>query len=168
MPEKETDMLEKRVEAENADSMDADSYIEALKEIKENSVPKDDFLKLKAENKKLLNSLANGDYSSQKAEVKEELPSRIECLKKYRANNFSSDLEYWKNICDLRDATIREYGKDPTVTGAYGVTPEGDKLDPAYGEAEEMEAQFNTIKAIINEADGSPEQFKILLADAVR
>ena len=156
-----------RVEAQNAE-MDADSYIEALREMKENSVPKDDFLKLKAENRKLLNSLANGDYSSQKEEVKEELPTRIECLKKYRANNFSNDLEYWKNICDLRDATIREYGKDPTVTGAYGVTPEGDKLDPAYGEVEEMEAQFNTIKAIINEANGSPEQFKILLADAVR
>ena len=65
MPEQETDMLEKRVEAENADSMDADSYIEALKEIKENSVSKDDYLKLKAENRKLLNSLANGDFIEQ-------------------------------------------------------------------------------------------------------
>ena len=155
-----------RVEAQNAE-MDADSYIEALREMKENSVPKDDFLKLKAENRKLLNSLANDKYRK-KEEVKEELPSRAECLKKYRANNFSNDLEYWKNICDLRDATIREYGKDPTVTGSYGVTPSGDTLDPAYGEAEEMEEQFNTIKAIIKEADGSPEQFKILLADAVR
>ena len=79
-----------RVEAQNAE-MDADSYIEALREMKENSVPKDDFLKLKAENRKLLNSLANGDYS-QKEEVKEEFPSRAECLKKYRANNFSNDL----------------------------------------------------------------------------
>ena len=36
-------------------------YIEAIKEIKENSVDKETYLKLKEENKKLLNSLVNGE-----------------------------------------------------------------------------------------------------------
>ena len=35
-------------------------YIEAIKEIKQNSVPKSEYAKLKEENKKLLDSIING------------------------------------------------------------------------------------------------------------
>ena len=45
MIEQEEKDLQKRVEAKDGEIMDADSYIEAINSMKENSVPKDDFLK---------------------------------------------------------------------------------------------------------------------------
>lgn len=166
LPEKDLENLNnERIEEENA--MDADSYIEALKKMKETTVSKDEYDRLKIENRKLLNSLANGEYQEQ-SKQEEKIPTREECYKAYRKNDFKSDLDYWKNMCELRKATINEYGLDPTVTGSYGVTPTGERLESEYGEAEAMENQFEIIESIIEASEGNPRTFDILMADAIR
>lgn len=155
---------DKRIEEEVVDNTD---YITAIKELKENSVSKDKYDALETEKKRLLEALVNGEELSNQ-EKEPELGSRLEYYKKYKENNFKNNLEYWDNMVKLRKATIEEYGLDPTVTGSYGLTPEGDKVEPAYGEAEAMEQQFATIEEMIKEADGNPLLFDALMQSSIK
>ena len=98
----------------------------------------------------------------------EVLESRKELYKKYRENDFNSNLEYWENFLNLRDATIREYGKDPCVTGNYGVDVEGNHVDSAYGEAEAIDKQLGLIRQFIEESEGDPTVFDLKMKAAVK
>lgn len=156
------DELEKRNEETVVDNTD---YIAAIKELKENSVDKGKYDTLKAENKKLLDALVNGsDIDTQSSQP--ELGTRLEYYKAYKENKFTTDLDYWTNFLNLREATIKEYGKDPLVTGNYGLTPEGEKVEPAYGEQEAMDNLCNGIAQMIDEADGDPNVFRVLFESA--
>ena len=160
-------MQEKEDKRNEEDVVDNTDYIAAIKELKENSVSKDKYDALMAERKKLIDSIVNG----QEDEAQEETPeigSRLDYYRKYKENKFNSNLEYWDNLIKLRKATIAEYGADPTVTGNQGLTPEGEKVEPAYGEPEAMANAFDTIENMIKEADGDPRYFDALMQSAVK
>ena len=145
--------------------VDNTDYIDAIKELKQNSVDKDKYDALKAENKKLLEAMINGtELQSQSAE---KLDSRLEYYKKYKENKFNNDLEYWENFLNLRKATMKEYGADPCVTGNYGLTPEGGRANAAYGEAETVQEQMEMIEDFVKEANGNPLIFETLLQSAM-
>ena len=145
--------------------VDNTDYIDAIKELKQNSVDKDKYDALKAENKKLLEAMINGtELQSQSAE---QLDSRLEYYKKYKENKFNNDLEYWENFLNLRKATMKEYGADPCVTGNYGLTPEGGRANAAYGEAETVQEQMEMIEDFVKEANGNPLIFETLLQSAM-
>ena len=142
-------------------------YITAIKELKQNSVSKEKYDALEAEKKQLLDAIVNGkDVETQSQEP--ELGSRMEYYKKYKENKFKSNLEYWDNFCKLRRATMAEYGADPTVTGNFGLTPEGDRIEPSLGEAETMQNDFELIEQMIEEADGNPRVFDALMSSAIK
>ncbi len=147
--------------------VDNTDYITAIKELKENSVSKDKYDALMAERKQLIDSIVNGQPEIDQEE-EPELESRLYYYKKYKENKFNSNLEYWDNLVKLRKATIAEYGADPTVTGNYGLTPDGQKVDPAYGEPEAMEHSFEVIENMINEADGDPKVFDALMQSSIK
>ena len=151
----------------DANVVDNTDYIEAIKTLKENSVDKAKYDALKADNKRLLDAVINGSPAETEAEPV-VYPSRAEGLKKYRENNFSTDLDYWKNFLELRNATIREYGKDPLVTGNYGVSPSGEHIEAEYGEAEAMENLCEDIQALIDEFDGNPTMFRLKLQSSIK
>lgn len=158
-------MADEEIKRNEEDVVDNTDYIAAIKELKENSVEKGKYDTLKAENKKLLDALVNGsDIDTESSQP--ELKSRLEYYKAYKENNFTTDLDYWTNFLNLREATIREYGKDPLVTGNYGLTPEGEKVEPAYGEQEAMDNLCNGVAQMIDEADGDPNVFRILFESA--
>ena len=160
-------MQENENKRNEEDVVDNTVYIDAIKELKENSVSKDKYDALIAERKQLIESIVNG----QQDEAQEETPeigSRLDYYRKYKENKFNSNLDFWDNMIKLRKATIAEYGADPTVTGNYGLTPEGEKVEPAYGEPEAMENAFNTIENMIKEADGDPRYFDALMQSAVK
>lgn len=147
--------------------IDNTEYLEAIKDLKANSVDKAKYEALKADNKRLLDAVING----QTVETESEpvvYPSRSECLKKYKENNFSTDLDYWKNFLELRNATIREYGKDPLVTGNYGVSPTGEHIEAEYGEAEAMENLCDNIQALIDECEGDPTLFRLKMQSSMK
>ena len=91
-----------------------------------------------------------------------------EILKAYKENKFNPDLDYWTNFLNLREATIKEYGKDPCVTGNYGLTPEGDKVEPTYGEQEAIQEMCDTIKDMIEESQNDPAIFSTLMQSAMK
>ena len=147
------------------EKVDNTDYIAAIKELKQNSVPKSEADALKAENKKLLDALVNGE--EMEANSGEKLGSRLEYYKAYKENKFSTDLEYWTNFLNLRKATIKEYGADPCVTGSFGLTPEGGRVEPAYGEQETIDEQLNMIEDFITQANGNSLVFETLMQAAM-
>ena len=73
--------------------VDNTDYIDAIKDLKQNSVGKDKYDALKAENKKLLDAIVNGQELPNQSNS-ESLDSRLDYYKKYKENKFNSDLEY--------------------------------------------------------------------------
>lgn len=156
----------KNEQSVSGDVVDNTDYIEALKELKQNSVSKDKYDALNEEKKRLLEAIVNGEEAS--AQEKEPtLESRDVYYKKYKENNFSNDLEYWDNFLKLRKATIKEYGSDPCVTGSYGLTPDGGKIDPTYGEADIIAEQMDMIEDFVKKSEGNPIAFESLLQSAL-
>ena len=85
--------LENEIKRNEEVVVDNTDYIDAIKELKQNSVDKDKYDALKSENKKLLEAIVNGqELQSQSAG--EELKPRIDYYKEYKENKFNSDLEY--------------------------------------------------------------------------
>lgn len=152
-----------RVEEDVVDNTD---YIAAIKELKQNSVSKDKYDALAAENKKLVDALVSGEEIE--ANEEDELKPRLDYYKAYKENKFNTDLDYWKNFLDLREATIKEYGKDPCVTGNYGLSPEGERVEAAYGEADTIDQQLGLIKDMIEEAQDDPAVFSTLMQSAMK
>ena len=150
----ELENQEQRIVENEVDNTD---LITALKELKANSVSKDKYEALEAKNKEILEASMNAWKTDE----------RLEYYKKYKDNKFATDLEYWDNLIKLRKATIKEYGADPCVTGNYGLTPEGGKVEAAYGEAETVEEQFSLIEDMIKESDGNSQVFEALLHSAL-
>lgn len=83
-----TDNLIERDEA----VVDNTDYVEAIKNLKENSVSKEKYEALEAEKKKLLEAMINGD--SLDTQDPEQLDSRLEYYKKYKENKFATDLDF--------------------------------------------------------------------------
>ena len=159
-------MQDENLKRDEEEVVDNTNYIDAIKDLKQNSVSKEKYDALVAENKKLVDALVNGEEIE--TEQEDELKPRLEYYKAYKENEFNTDLEYWTNFLNLREATIKEYGKDPCVTGNYGLTPEGERIEPAYGEAETIDQQLGVIKDMISEADGDPTVFSTLMQAAMK
>ncbi len=160
--------MEKDLEKEKRNEevvVDNTDYIAAIEELKKNSVSKDQYDALAAREKKLLEAVVNGQEIS--TSKQESLEPRLEYYKKYKENKFSNDLDYWTNMVNLRKATIKEYGADPCVTGNYGLTPDGGRIEPSYGEAETIQEQFDIIEGFIDEAKGNPLVFETLMQSAM-
>ena len=129
-------------------------YIAQIQKLKESSVSKDDYNKLKADNKKLIDALANG---TQISEVVDSKVSAVEKINELRTKLFSSEsnlnnLEYCKAAVDLRDALIENGDKDPFLPFGHNVLA----TDSDYESAERV---ANVMKECIDYADGNDDIF---------
>ena len=156
----EKELLEETMRNEE-NVVDNTDYVDAIRKIQENSVSKDKYDALVADRKRLLQAVVNGQQLGETEKV--VLAPRIEYYKKFKENNFANDMECMQNLVNLRKATINEYGLDPCVTGNFGLTPEGGRVEPAFGEAETIAQQFDIIEDILEEANGNPLEYQRLL-----
>ena len=140
---------EKKVETGNVDDMTPD-YVAAIKELKENSVDRSQYEKLKAENKKLLDSIVNGTEIAQ--ETVNEEPSIAELRKKVFDNPNQTNLEYVTNLLALRNALIEKGQPDPFVGASSHYEPTVDD----YARAEKVARIF---QEMVDTADGDPNVF---------
>ena len=128
------------------------NYIEAIKEMKANTVDKQAYLKLKEENKQLLNSLVTGQNIEQPEQVE---PVDIDAL---RAKLFSSkkkdlsNLEFVSNALELREALIERGDMDPFV-------PIGNKIKPTDEDFAKAEKVAKVLQECVDYADGNPNVF---------
>lgn len=125
---------EMRVEANNNQEIDTTpDYISAINEIKANTVSRETYDKIKAENKRLLDALVSG----KEIDIKKEEPVNIQELRNHLFDDSQkTNLDYVDTALKLRNALIEKGEKDPFL-------PFGDKVqvnDQHYQDAEEVAA----------------------------
>ena len=99
---------ELNVSGEKVEDMTPD-YLAAINELKQNSVNREDYNKLKAENKKLLDSIVNGTS----VEVQMPQSKSIDELRAAYLKEDQTNIEYISNALKLREALIAEGKPDP-------------------------------------------------------
>lgn len=134
---------------ENLD--DTSQYIEALKEMKQNSVSKQAYDKLQDQNRQLLDALINGK------EI--ELPQQKEPVdvNKIRSILFDEDrplsnLQYVSNALKLRDELLERGERDPFL-------PYGQNISPTDEDITKAERVATVMRECLEYADGDSELF---------
>lgn len=125
-------------------------YIDIIKQLKENSVSKEEYEALQQNNKNLLKALVEGN--SDNAPEKEEAPVDIDALRNKLFNTELNNLEYIETALELRDALIEKGEQDPFL-------PSGSK---AYVTAEDIasaERVAAAFKSCVEYAEGDSELF---------
>ena len=139
----------------------AESNVElakALKEARENSVPKADYEKLEKENKDLVAQIINGEGNVGNGQP---TPEKVD-IKALREDLYGpkgadlSNLDFWKKTLQLRNAVIEQEGYDPFL-------PHGAKIKPDENDIERAEAVAKTMQKCIDESNGNSEVFTALL-----
>ena len=146
-----TDETSNSVSQQENVEQDTNNYIEAIKEIKANSVSKQAYDKLREENKQLLDSLINGK------EI--ELPKQKEPvdIDKIRSKLFDEDrplsnLEYVSNALKLRDELLERGERDPFL-------PYGQNISPTDEDITKADRVATVMKECLEYADGDSELF---------
>ena len=129
-------------------------YIEQIKKLKESSVSKDDYNKLKADNKKLIDALANGTQLEGKVDTKIDAVENINNLRKklFSKESNLSNLEYCDTALQLRDALIENGNRDPFLPFGHDVVA----TDSDYESANRV---ATIMKECIDYADGDSDIF---------
>ena len=129
----------------------------AYKDLKENSVSKEEFEKLQKENKDLTQQVINGEGGGNGQPTPEQVD-----IKQLREELYGpkgadlSNLDFWKKTLQLRQAVIEQEGYDPFL-------PHGAKIKPNEQDVERAEAVAKTVQECIDKSEGSSEVFTALL-----
>ena len=124
-------------------------YLAAIKELKENSVNRSEYDKLKAENKKLINAVVNGQSIDVPSQPKMRDPNVI---RDELFNHEHNNLEYVKLALELRSTLIAEGKPDPFL-------PMGSQIAPTAEDVEKAEKVANIYQECIDYADGDSKLF---------
>lgn len=131
---------------------DSNHYIEAIKEIKSNTVDKETYLKVQEENKQLLNALVRGetleeDKSEPKVNV-DELRTKLFGTKRKDLTN----LEFVSDALKLREALMEQGETDPFV-------PVGSKIKPTDDDFIKADKVAKVLQECVDYAEGNPDVF---------
>lgn len=131
----------------------------AYKELKEKSVSKEEYDKLKKENEDLYAQIINGDGGAGNGQNNPPEKVDIKALREDLYGPKSADLsnlDFWKKTLELRSAVIEQEGYDPFL-------PHGAKIKPNDEDVEKANKVAETVQKCIDEADGNSEVFTALL-----
>ena len=131
------------------DAVDNTDYIAAIKELKENSVDRSKYEALRAENKKLLDSIVNGTEIAQPAV--EDKKSTEELRAAYLKED-QSNLEYINNALKLREAISSEGKPDPFL-------PIGEQIMPTDDDVKTAEKVATVLQECVDYAEGDSSVF---------
>lgn len=151
-----------RIETEQDENVD---YIEAIKELKNNTVPKDQYQRLREENKKLLNAVLNGQevQGTPKTETVENLQQELKSLKKDLAlaqDEGMSNLEYVSKALKYRTTAMKLGLRDPFVPNSA--------LGPDDNDFQTAKKVADRLQKIVDESNGNPLAFRNLFDELVR
>ena len=151
-----------RNETEQDENVD---YIEAIKELKSNTVPKDQYQRLREENKKLLNAVLNGQevQGTPKTESVENLQQELKDLKKdlsQAQEEGMSNLEYVSKSLKYRNTAIKLGLQDPFVPNS--------PLGPDDNDFKTAQKVADRLQEIVDQSNGNPSVFRNLFEELVR
>ena len=138
---------ELNVSGEKVEDMTPD-YLAAINELKQNSVNREDYNKLKAENKKLLDSIVN----NVPVEVQSPQRKSIEELRAAYLKEDQTNIEYISNTLKLREALIAEGKPDPFL-------PIGEQILPTDEDVAAANKVASVLQECVDYAEGDSAVF---------
>lgn len=142
-------------ENENEMVNDNQQYIDAINEMRKNSISKDKYDKLLEENKQLINALKEGNQV-ELVNPDENKPSLQELAEKLCSENFEpTNAEGWKTALEFRKAMIDAGFRDPFLPNSRNYT---------YKEEDSARSQLisDTLEKMIDDSQGNPDMFNAL------
>ena len=132
-----------------------EDYIEQIKNLKQNSVPKETFEALEAEHKRLIGELVNGQGPT--VEVITSKPDIAQMRRElYDPNAQFSNIEYCSRTLALRKAIMDEGEMDPFL-------PIGPNVKPTSADEEAAQRVADVIQECLDIADGNNDIFTAAL-----
>ena len=129
-------------------------YLAAIKELKQNSVNRSEYDKLRAENKKLIDAVVNGQPGQEEPVVSKHSKEQIDDLRNelFNSPRELNNLEYITKAMELREALIENGEPDPFL-------PVGKQISPTRDDLEGAEKVAQVYKECIDYAEGDSEVF---------
>ena len=129
-------------------------YLAAIKELKEKSVDRSEYDKLRAENKKLIDAVVNGQPGQEEQVVSKHSKEQIDDLRNdlFNSPRELNNLEYITKAMELREALIENGEPDPFL-------PVGKQISPTRDDIEGAEKVAQVYRECIEYAEGDSEVF---------
>ena len=129
-------------------------YLAAIKELKQNSVNRSEYDKLRAENKKLIDAVVNGQSGQEEPVFTKHSKEQIDDLRNELFNSPKelNNLEYITKAMELREALMENGEPDPFL-------PVGKQISPTRDDLEGAEKVAQVYKECIDYAEGDSEVF---------
>ena len=129
-------------------------YLAAIKELKENSVNRSEYEKLRAENKKLIDTVVNGLPGQEEQVVVKHTKEQIDDLRNdlFNSPRELNNLEFITKTMELREALMENGEPDPFL-------PVGKQISPTRDDIEGAEKVAQVYKECIEYAEGDSEVF---------
>ena len=145
---------EKEVSVTGTVEDNTQDYLAAIKELKENSVNRSEYEKLRAENKKLIDAVVNGQSGQEEPVFTKHSKEQIDDLRNELFNSPKelNNLEYITKAMELRAALMENGEPDPFL-------PVGKQISPTRDDLEGAEKVAQVYKECIEYAEGDSEVF---------
>ena len=157
------------VEEEQQDNdKGAEAYIKEIKNLKDNSVSKEDYEKMVDERNKLIKALVDGDEidlpDSNKGD-NPDLDKEIDSLRKELLTEETglSNLDYWTKTLSLREKIIERDGED-----ADPFLPNSSQVDVTEQDKAAVERVVSCVKDCIDTAEGDDAAFVALMTARIK
>ena len=142
-------MTEEKLQNETSTVVDNTDYIEAIQTLKQNSVDREKYDALRAENKRLLNAVVNGQQVEEQATVQYR---DVDEIRDELFNHEHTNLDYVKLALELRNTLIAKGERDPFL-------PYGTQIAPTAEDEEKAEKVAQIYQECIDYAEGDPKLF---------
>ena len=129
-------------------------YLAAIKELKQNSVNRSEYDKLRAENKRLIDAVVNGQPGQEEQVLVKHSKEQIDDLRNdlFNSPKELNNLEYITKAMELREALIENGEPDPFL-------PVGKQISPTRDDIEGAEKVAQVYRECIEYAEGDSEVF---------
>ena len=129
-------------------------YLAAIKELKENSVNRSEYDKLRAENKRRIDAVVNGQPGQEEQVVVKHSKEQIDDLRNdlFNSPRELNNLEFITKTMELREALMENGEPDPFL-------PVGKQISPTRDDIEGAEKVAQVYKECIEYAEGDSEVF---------
>ena len=147
-------MIEEETSVTGTVEDNTQDYLAAIKELKEKSVDRSEYDKLRAENKKLIDAVVNGQPGQEEPAASKHSKEQIDELRNdlFNSPKELSNLEYITKAMELREALMENGEPDPFL-------PVGKQISPTRDDLEGAEKVAQVYRECIDYAEGDSEVF---------
>ena len=147
-------MIEEETSVTGTVEDNTQDYLAAIKELKEKSVDRSEYEKLRAENKKLIDAVVNGQPGQEEPAAVKHSKEQIDELRNdlFNSPRELNNLEYITKAMELREALMENGEPDPFL-------PVGKQISPTRDDLEGAEKVAQVYRECIDYAEGDSEVF---------